>query len=423
MNIFYALLPENILVLALLLFPMMEVLKLKSKVVPFAAFLVATVGALAVLAIHYQQALEVTLFYGHYQVSPNLQAIKFLLTFSLLPILLLREQIFIGHYKYYFLLLALLYGSMVMISSGSFITLFVGLALLSIPLFPLILNGPIQKESSESAIKYIIIDSTLTALFLLGIAFIYFATGKMDLTIISSDNVLYRFGCLLLLLSLFIKLAIVPFHPWSPDVYEGCDNRILYILSVTVKATIVFVLWKIFANTANFLNYPWQAIIITLSIASILVGNLSLIKQTSIKRFFAYSSIAHMGYITLILIVTNVSIEIIATIIFAYFAIYSISMLLCLLTLGNLLASADQLSLLEQFHQRSSTRSSFLSFGLLSLAGIPPFPGFMIKIVIMGYLIKCDYTLVAVIAFLASYIGIYPYFKVMGGQFFGAIKH
>lgn len=398
----YGSLPEEVLIFFLLLLPLLEILgfKKKWKGAGETLFFLAIIGTL--VAIYFllpEKGGVLTVFSEHFKVTQKTQLIKIFLLILALPLLFIRERVIIGVFKYYFLLLSVLLGALVAISSNSFITLLIGIELMAIPLYALVLNLDAPRLCAEATMKFIFFDSIITSCFLLGVVFLYLDKGHIFIANSAPyPSPYFIMGSVFLFVSFLIKLTLVPFHFWSPDVYQGSDYKTIYILTIIKKAAMFFILLNLWENFIGLslldkLQYP----IIFLATLSTVWGNLVLYTQNQFKRFIAYSSIAQMGYLLSAFLIKDIEIQ--NTAVFIYFMMYALSLL-------AIVIPSTKVKL------RKSNKFFFV-LGLLSLAGIPPLPGFWAKIYLLGYLIDAGQPLLAFTLFLASYIGIYSYFRII----------
>lgn len=410
-------LPESLLVLGLLLFPIFEIFKSENKKIAtflWLFILVLAMGACAyLLTTFHSDSLtpELRLAYsGHFFLNADLLKVKIYFLVLSLPIGFLEEKYFMNPYKYFLLLLSTIYGGMLLISSGTFLTLFMGLELMNIPLYALILNGPEKKKAYEASMKYLFIDGIVTASFLMGFALVYYATGSiaLDQWVQNQGSLsLYaQFGYFVILISLLTKLTIAPFHFWGPDVTEGSSLRIVYVISILTKFAIVFALIKV--TYGMFSGVREKGLIICLSLLSIFWGNIAAYRQNSIKRFIAYSSVAQLGYLILIFLVPQ---EEKIELGLMYFCLYAPVLILFIWGVQKVCGANDHVANFNSQGRIKVILSLTLLVGLLSFAGIPPFPGFFAKLAIMFSVMKAGFPVVAVLAFIGSYFGIYAYFR------------
>ncbi len=321
--------------------------------------------------------------------------------------------------EFYFLLLFATVGMMAMVSGTDMITIFLGLELMSICLY--VLAGVLKSRigSVEASLKYFILGSFATGFLLYGIAFIYGATGTTNLFAIShsivesnTNHLFLIIGMILLLAGIGFKIAVVPFHMWTPDVYEGSPGPITAFMSVVPKAATFAILIRILTFTLPAANTNWTTLLWIVSVSTMTVGNLIALKQTSVKRMLAYSGIAHTGYLMIGLVVQNQ--QGISAILF-YLMTY-VFMNIGAFTIVILVARQKEKRTKCTDYSGLLQSNPFLTIAmtifLLSLAGIPPTGGFMGKFYIFMSAIESDYMGLAVIGVLNSVISLYYYLKV-----------
>lgn len=339
------------------------------------------------------------------------------------------------HGEYFFLLLSSITGLLLIGSSNDFLTLFLGIEALSIPLY--ILCGFIKKRviSHESAVKYFLTGALATAFLVYGIALIYGAIGTTSLnellskyqTISSTaDQALFFGGISLITLSLLFKATIAPFHQWAPDVYAGAPTSVTAFMAVATKAGAFAALIRVFMETLPLFDSRWNEALSWLAILTLVYANFVALKQVQMRRFFAYSGIAQAGFMLIPLIVgTDVAKE---SLLF-YLIIYSIATLGCFAVLTTLDERQEGVRIqdLRGLLKRSPTLAVFFSFCLLTLAGIPPTAGFLAKFLILKEAFQAHYYALVTIALVTSILSIYYYLRpiaiMLGSDSeFGSIK-
>lgn len=213
------------------------------------------------------------------------------------------------HDEFYILLLLSVLGAGILVASQHYASLFLGFELLSISLVGLTGYFRTRQHSVEASFKYLILSASASSFMLLGIAFIYSNVGTLSFdssNIVNVNNVVLQLGTLLLFCGLAFKLSLVPFHYWTPDVYQGASNSVTFLLATVSKTAMFAALYKCFVDSGLISSLAGQDIIYVfmfISTASMLVGNCLALGQQSIKRLLAYSSIAHMGYLSILILV------------------------------------------------------------------------------------------------------------------------
>ncbi|MCC6691711.1 MAG: NADH-quinone oxidoreductase subunit N [Bacteroidia bacterium] len=326
---------------------------------------------------------------------------------------------------HYSLILFSLAGAVLMASFGNLVMLFLGIEILSIPLYILAGSNKKSLSSNEAAFKYFLMGSFATGFLLFGVALIYGASGSFDILEIS-EYVLrnagelphyFYAGLLLIVVGLSFKVSAVPFHFWAPDVYQGAPNLITAFMLTMVKMAAFAAFFRLFSICFASIGQVWAQVITVIIASTLLLGNVTAVYQTSFKRMLAYSGISHAGYILLaILSINNYS----AGAIFYYTLAYSIASITAFTVLQNVCAD-DENDSLENFNglaKRNPLLALSLTVSMLSLAGIPPTAGFFAKYTIFVTALNNGHVWLVIIAVLASLVGVYYYFKPIIASYF-----
>ncbi len=329
-----------------------------------------------------------------------------------------RESINRG--EYYALLLFACSGMSLMATSGDLIVTFLGIEILSIATYILAGFKRNDVRSNESSLKYFLLGSFATAILLYGIALIYGGFGSTNYrTILELASIqggvqpATLAGLGFLLVGFGFKVALVPFHSWTPDVYEGAPTPVTAFMAVGPKAAGFAALIRILIQALPFLSGYWSPILWLLAILTMTLGNVVAVLQTNVKRMLAYSAIAHAGYI-LIGIVTNSELGLRAVLF--YLVIYTAMNLLAFSVISSLSRKGDLGVDLEDYAGLGRTApfaAAAFSFALISLAGIPLTGGFMGKFYVFSSAIQQGYIGLAVIGVLNSLISVFYYFRLM----------
>ncbi len=324
------------------------------------------------------------------------------------------------------LLIFSLAGALCMFSFDNLIMLFLGIEILSIPLYVLAGTRKNYLPSSEAALKYFILGSFATGILLFGMALIYGATTSFTLSEISKvitgsgDQVpaMLQVGILMVLVGLCFKVAAAPFHFWSPDVYEGSPNIVTLFMATVVKMAGFGAFFRLFDVSFAEISEVWAPTLAIIALLTMSIGNLTAIFQQNFKRMLAYSSIAHAGYLLLgILTCTRSS----GGALLVYAAAYALASV-CTFTVFIFIAkqSSDETTPFEAFRglgRRQKLPAFALTLGLLSMAGIPPLAGFFGKYFLFAQAFQ-DYKWLVIAAILNSAISIVYYFRVIAEMYF-----
>jgi len=411
-----AMLPEHLLLLGLVVVILMAIAGSAARAaLPVATVFVAA-AALAAARLSFD-GYAAAPFAGHLSVDPATLLAKALVLSLALPVLLMARDEFEGA-EFPALLLSSLYGVGLMMSADSFPTLFLGLEIMSLPVYVLVLLAYQRAQSAEAALKYLVLGGTATAMFLMGVSLLYGPSGSMKFATfgnaLSAADPMARAAAVLVILAFFLKAAIVPFHAWAPDAYEGASVPVTAYMAVIVKAGVLLAAVRVFGGAS--LSAPLLQLMVALPLLSIVWGNLAAMRQPSLRRMIAYSSIAHAGYLFYALLgAPQGRLQAVTFYLLAYG-------LLNLLVFAALPAAADdrqrdRLDNLKGLFHRSPFAALMIGIAMLSLAGIPPFPGFVAKFMIFRNVIAAGYTTYAVLGLVGSYLGIYFYLRVIQFMF------
>ncbi len=322
--------------------------------------------------------------------------------------------------EFHVLTLAAIVGMMVLASATSLVTVFLGLETLSVALY--IACGFSRREtaSQESAAKYLLIGGFASAFVLYGMALVYGAAGSTLLSDISkrigsgeAGNPLLLLGVLLLGVGFAFKISGAPFHQWTPDVYQGAPLPVTAFMSVGTKAAAFAMIIRVFIYALPSVGAEWQALLAFVAAASMIVGNLLAIVQTSVKRLLAYSSIAQGGYMLVgVLAGGQRGVSAVLFYLFAYlFMNFGAFAVLTVLVTPE--GERDRLEDLDGLGLRHRVLGILMTIFMLSLAGFPPLVGFFAKFFVFTAGVSAGWTWLVVIGVLASVVSVYYYLRVV----------
>ena len=331
--------------------------------------------------------------------------------------------------EFHFLITASLAGLILIASAQDFITLFIGLEILSISLYILVAYMKSWNLAHEAAIKYFLLGSLSTSLFLFGVALIYGATGTTQfegllnrfLGLETPEAYLFFAGASLVTVGLFFKAAVLPFHLWAPDVYEGASSPVTAFLAVASKAGGFAGLARVFLLTLPGFDIKWNAAVEMLAIATIIFANVLAIRQKTFRRFFAYSGISHSGFLLIALAAGGPG-SLFALLF--YLTVYAIATLGAFAVLISLDAGSND-TRLENFQGLFSSRpylALVLSLCLLTLAGFPPFVGFFAKFALFTVAYQAGLIAAIVVGLLSLVFSAYYYFRIIALMFKGTVS-
>ncbi|MEO6539453.1 MAG: NADH-quinone oxidoreductase subunit N, partial [Ferruginibacter sp.] len=322
--------------------------------------------------------------------------------------------------EYFALLFFILCGIAIISTFNSLLMLFIGIEIVSIPLYILTGSDKRNLKSNEAALKYFLMGSFSTGIMLLGIAFLYGGgqLGSFNIDLIISGNApmptLIAAGLVLLLVSMSFKVSAAPFHFWTPDVYDGAPTVFTSFMATIVKAASFFAFVRLFENSFGSMHQQWQTLIVILTAATLLIGNLTAVFQQSVKRMMAYSSIAQAGFMLFSLFaLSNLAKEGLVLYAAAY-SIASIGLFAILIKMKDHTIDGFN-GLGKQQPLLAVTATIFL----LSLTGIPLTAGFMSKFYMLQAAVQNGHHIWLVIfAVLCAAISAYYYFKIIQAMFF-----
>ena len=338
-----------------------------------------------------------------------------------------REDLNINLFEYPILILLATIGMMIMVSANDLIAIFIGLELQSLTLYVLAALNRNHLASSEAGLKYFLLGALSSGLLLFGLSYIYGFTGNTNLNLISttvtSGNIGLIIGIVFVCSGIAFKVSAVPFHMWTPDVYEGAPTPVTAFFALAPKVAAIALAVRFLIVGFGDIAFDWQQIIIFLSIASMVFAAFAAIAQKNIKRLMAYSSIGHVGY-ALIGLACGTSQGVSSLVI--YLSIYLImnigvfSFILSMKNKGEYYENISDLSGLYKTHPYYSVVITILMF---SLAGIPPLAGFFGKFYIFIAAIESNLLLLAIVGILASVVGAFYYFRIIKVIYFDESKN
>jgi NADH-quinone oxidoreductase subunit N len=324
-------------------------------------------------------------------------------------------------------------GMMVMISANSFVTIYLGLELLSLSLYAMVAMNRDSAVSTEAAMKYFVLGALASGLLLYGMSMIYGATGTLEITGIAErlygggvNKGVLAFGLVFLVCGLAFKLGVVPFHMWIPDVYHGAPTSVTLFIGSAPKLAAFAIVMRLLVNGMITMAHDWQAMLVILSVLSMAVGNLAAIAQTNLKRMLAYSAISHMGFM-LLGIVTGIvggdaryalnaySSAMFYVVAYVVMTTGTFGMILLMARAGF---EAENLDDYKGLNKRSPWFAGIMLMMMFSMAGIPFFVGFFAKFSVLQAVVAAGYIWLAVVAVLFSLIGAFYYLRVVKLMYF-----
>ncbi len=333
-----------------------------------------------------------------------------------------ERNIFCG--EYFVLGLFGVLGMMIMISASSFLTLYLGLELLSLCLYAMVALQRDSSVASESAMKYFVLGAIASGMLLYGMSMLYGVTGSLDLQVISqqlssvTDKTILAFGLVFVIVGVAFKLGAVPFHMWLPDVYQGAPTAVTLYIATAPKIAAFAMLMRLLVGGLLELHAQWQGILIILAVSSMALGNIVAIAQTNIKRMLAYSTISHVGFLMLgVLSGTEegFAASMFYIVIYVLMSMASFGMIIIMSRKGF---EADKLDDYKGLSKRSPWLAAMIMFIMFSMAGVPPFVGFWAKLSVLQAVVSADLLWLAAVAVVFSIIGAFYYLRIIKLMYF-----
>jgi len=335
--------------------------------------------------------------------------------------------------EYFSLSMFAMLGMMVMISSNHFLTLYMGLELMSLCLYAMVALNRDSATSTEAAMKYFVLGALASGLLLYGMSMIYGATGSLEMRNIakilevgSTNRVVLVFGLVFVVAGVAFKLGVVPFHMWIPDVYQGAPSAVTLFIASAPKLAAFAMAMRLLVNGLIPLAIDWQQMLTLLAVLSMALGNLAAIAQSNIKRMLAYSTISHMGFLLLGMATGVVdgnwlsAAEAYSASMF-YAIVYTLTTLAAfgsVLLLSRAGFEAENIEDYKGLNRRSPWFAFIVLVTMFSLAGIPPTVGFYAKLSVLQSAVSAGQVWLAVVAVLFSLIGAFYYLRIVKLMYF-----
>jgi len=326
--------------------------------------------------------------------------------------------------EFYVLGLFAVLGMMILISAHNFLTIYLGLELLSLSLYAMVAMHRDSVQASEAAMKYFVLGAIASGMLLYGMSMIYGITGSLDLAVISanapnvSDQLVLVFGIVFLMIGVAFKLGAVPFHMWVPDVYHGAPTAVTIFIGSAPKLAAFAMLMRLFIDGLGTVSEQWQDILILLVLLSLAVGNIVAIAQVNIKRMLAYSTISHIGFLMLGIVAgteEGVSASLFYAITYTLMSLGGFAMIILLSRKGF---EAEKLADFKGLNQRSPWYAFLMLILMFSMAGVPPFLGFWAKLSVLSAVVSVDMVWLAIASVVFSIIGAFYYLRVIKIMYF-----
>ncbi|MBU0688792.1 MAG: NADH-quinone oxidoreductase subunit NuoN [Gammaproteobacteria bacterium] len=318
-------------------------------------------------------------------------------------------------------------GMLVMISASNLVTLYIGLEVLALSMYALVALQRDSAVATESAMKYFILGAMASGFLLYGMSMIYGGTGSLDVQTISNviksgqaNDMLLVFGLAFLVAGLAFKLGAVPFHMWVPDVYHGAPTAMTMFIGTAPKLAAFAFVMRILVESLQPLMIHWAGMLAVLAVLSMGVGNITAIAQTNIKRMFAYSTIAHMGFLLLGVLsgtLDGYSSAMFYAVIYVLMTLGGFGMIMLLSREGF---EADNLNDFKGLNQRSPWLAFMMLLLMFSMAGVPPTVGFYAKFSVLNAALQAGHLSLVIAAVIFSLIGAFYYLRIVKLMYFDA---
>lgn len=423
-----AALPEivlSVIAMALLMFGVF-----KARVTYQMVSILASLGILLVLVLVARGAGDYpqTAFNGSFIVDDFGRAMKFLILAGTDITLILSAAYFsragILKFEYPVLLLIATVGMMMMVSANDLISLYMGLELQSLALYVIAAIDRDNAKSSEAGLKYFVLGALASGMLLYGASLIYGMTGTTLFSGIAQSietgqsNLGITIGIVFVIAGLAFKVSAVPFHMWTPDVYEGSPTPVTAFFAAAPKVAAIGLFARVLVGPLHDLVSDWQQIIVFISIASMALGAFAAIGQRNIKRLLAYSSIGHMGYALVGLAAGNEDGIQGVVIYMLIYMLSTVGVFACVLAMRRDGKQMEDISELAGLARTNSWLAAVLAALMFSLAGIPPLAGFFGKLFVFMAAVRAELFVLAVIGVLASVVGAFYYIRIVKMMYF-----
>ena len=332
--------------------------------------------------------------------------------------------------EYYVLAMFSTLGMMIMVSAYHFLTLYLGLELMSLCLYAMVAMHRDSAQATEAAMKYFILGAIASGMLLYGMSIIYGATGSLALTTIADalqagglDNTVLSFGIVFLIIGIGFKLGAVPFHMWLPDVYQGAPTAVTLFIATAPKIAAFAMAIRLLVDGLSDAHQYWQDMLIMLSVLSMIIGNVVAIAQTNLKRMLAYSTISHIGFI-LLGILSGTQAGYAASMFYALvYSLMSLGGFGMIILMSRQGFEAEDIDDYKGLSRRNPWFALMMLILMFSMAGIPPLVGFFAKLTVIKSVVDVNLIPVAIVAVVMSVIGAFYYLRLIKVMYFDKPLH
>ena len=325
------------------------------------------------------------------------------------------------------LMLFSLLGMQVLITANHFLTLYLGLELMSLSLYALVALQRDESAPAEAAMKYFVLGALASGILLYGMSMIYGGTGTLQIDLVAQalagggdNHVLLIFGLVFIVSAIAFKLGAVPYHMWVPDVYQGAPTAITLLIGTVPEYAAYAMLLRLLAGALGSpeMMMQWQGMLAILALLSVTLGHVVAIAQTNLKRMLAYSTIANMGYVLMGFLGADVYGYTAAMFYILAYVLTSLVSFGMILLLSRAGFEADRIDDLKGLNQRSPWWAFVMLLAMFSLAGLPPTIGFYGKLLVLQSAIKVGFVWLAVVGVLAALVGAFYYLRIVKLMYF-----
>ena len=333
--------------------------------------------------------------------------------------------------EFFALVLFATLGMMVMVSANHLLVLYLGLELMMLSTYAMVALQRDSAVATEAAMKYFVLGALASGMLLYGMSMIYGATGTLEITelaqiigegAVGPRNAVLIFGLVFIVAGIGFELGVVPFHMWVPDVYHGAPSAVTLFVSTAPKLAGFALLIRLLAQAlgADVLVIEWQQMLMVMAVLSLVIGNVTAIMQTNIKRMLAYSTISHMGFVLLGALAGDANGFSSAMFYMVVYVLTNLGAFGMLLLLSRSGFEADRLDDFKGLNQRSPWYAFIMLLIMFSMTGIPPTVGFYAKLAVLQSLLSVGFVGVAVVAVLFSVVGAFYYLRLVKLMYFDA---
>jgi NADH-quinone oxidoreductase subunit N len=372
---------------------------------------------------------SVTIFNESFIRDPMGDVLK-VFSFVIMALIYTYSKFYLRTFKmfradFFTLSLFALLGVMLLISANSMLMIYLGLELISLSVYALVAFNRDSGRGTEAAMKYFVLGSMASGMLLYGMSMIYGATGSLVLPEIAQaiqssgpNDILLTFGLVFVVVGIAFKFGVVPFHMWIPDVYEGAPPAVTLFISSVPKLAAFAMAYRLLSSGLGDLHVHWEAMLASLALLSIVLGNLAAIMQTNIKRMLAYSTISHMGFVMLGLLpgtAYGFGAAMYYVIVYGVMSVATFAMIILLSSSG---VEAENLEDFKGLNRRNPYYAAIMGLVMFAMAGVPPMVGFFAKLMVLKAVIDAGMMWLAITAVVFSVIGAFYYLRIIKYMYF-----